>query len=71
MRTVWKYRLTSLDDVLQIPRGYEVLHVGLDPLYTPCVWAMVDPDAPVADVRIVILGTGQSVPEGELRHIGS
>lgn len=66
MKTIYKYELREQSyQTVEIPGGPGAwfLHVGWQPdaLY---VWAMVDTDKPMQDVRFKILGTGWPI-EGD------
>lgn len=64
MKRIWKFGLsTNVITVLDIPEGYLITSVGLDPSNKPCIWAIVDPEAPTIKVRIRIVGTGEPLPE--------
>jgi hypothetical protein len=56
---------------ISVPSGHVVMHVGLDPAGVPCVWALVEPEAPKIDIAIWVVGTGHDVPEEACRHVGS
>ncbi len=57
--TIWKFPLPAPDDVvtLMMPRGAVVLSVQVQH-ETPCVWALVDPEAPKVPRRFRWAGTG-------------
>jgi len=64
MKTIHKYRLSIADhQTIQIPYGSEVVHIGLDTSGTPCVWARVETEEPMAERQFWIVGTGQPQPE--------
>jgi len=67
---IWKYPLNvghGAETILLVPRAIpekpEALHVGLDPVGTPCVWYKVDPTAAKIPIRWVCIGTGHDIPE--------
>lgn len=63
--TIFKYELRPIDEqMVQMPAGAKVLsaheqHGGV------CVWALVDPDKPLASVRFRVLGTGHEFENPE------
>jgi hypothetical protein len=60
MKTIWKFEIPVEDNfVLQMPQGAEVLSVDVQGT-TPCLWALVDPDAPKVDQHFQLRGTGHS-----------
>jgi hypothetical protein len=75
MKTIWKFpiQITSTQPV-EMPRGATIIHVGLDPTGTPCLWAIVDPKEMRVWVDIFIYGTGHPFkergdPQNEFRGI--
>jgi hypothetical protein len=70
MLTVWKFPLAITDQQqIEMPVGAEILHVEPQEK-TLCLWARVDPDAPLEGRAFVITGTGNPVPE-VVDHVGS
>jgi hypothetical protein len=65
MQTVFKYPISMTSDVrLNMPEDAKIVQVGLDNTETPCVWALVDPDAmPTVKRKFGIYGTGGRVPD--------
>ena len=56
--TIWKYPIEVTDDqAVDMPAGAQVLSVQVQG-GAPCVWATVDPDAPVRPRRLRTFGTG-------------
>jgi hypothetical protein len=56
-RTIWKYVLDGDSPVLEMPNGAQVVSFALQH-DTPCLWAIVDPDAPRVGRRFRVVGTG-------------
>lgn len=56
---------------IQMPFGAELLHVGLDPKLSPCVWAKVEDVNSHAPVFVSVIGTGHMLPFDDAKHIGS
>lgn len=70
MKTIWKYQVTIDDEiVVKMPSGAKILHVALQ-YGQPCIWALVDPDAPMADRKVIVRGTGHPIT-GEVDHLGT
>lgn len=71
MTYVWKFVLRDIDEQdVEMPAGAQLLHAGLDPTGTVCVWARVDPAKPRQARRIRIARTGN--PLGDVgAHVGS
>lgn len=64
MKTIHKYPLTGGTQIIQAPLLAKPLYVGLDPIGTPCVWALVDTSMPLAGMIVLLTGTGSPLPEG-------
>ena len=63
MLTIWKFGLRNgLQNELLMPRGATVLDVQLQ-YGTPCVWALVDPDAERESRHFELVGTGWTTTE--------
>lgn len=62
MKRVYKYPFAIQDapQAIETPGDGTLMHVGLDPGGAPCVWLLVDPEAPPTTTYIVILGTGHA-----------
>jgi len=73
---VWKFPL-KIDDIVevQMPVGAEILYVDAqgpqhsDPGF--CIWARVDPNAPMETRRFRLAGTGHPLEENVGKHLGS
>lgn len=63
MRAVYKYQLDR--DVVQLPEGAEVLHVGVQE-NSLCAWALVDPMKRAIEPRFRVAGTGHPLDVSEL-----
>jgi hypothetical protein len=80
MATIWKYPLTDHlfgpdgnvtgRPVIPMPGGAEILTVQMQD-DEPTVWARVEPNRPLADRVLVIVGTGWEVPADAGRYIGT
>lgn len=72
MKTIYKYpiKITELQEI-EMPEHANVLHVGLDPQGTPCLWAMVDAIESKELVSVFVVGTWNPMPFETLRHVGS
>lgn len=69
---IFKYPF-HIDDqfTVMLPPHNKVIHAGLDPSGTPCIWAEVDTSTPAAYLHpFFVRGTGHEVPENA-KHIGS
>ena len=73
MKTIWKFILPPIDDVLSIsmPIGAQVLTVQTQQGH-PCIWALVEPNNPKEDRRFALAGTGHSIEFSEaMDYIGT
>lgn len=74
MLTVWKFPLPfPLGNVVEIemPARAEILHVGVQGQAQVCVWAKVDPEAPLKARRFRIAGTGHALDGWEGEYLGT
>jgi hypothetical protein len=72
MITVYKYPIQITDtQTVEMPIGAQLIHVGLDPLGTPCVWAKVRSDSQTEEREIHVYGTGHRMSGQAYNHVGS
>lgn len=67
---IWKFELEIVDrQFLQMPKGAQILSINYQN-DTPCLWAFVDPEAPIEERCFEIFGTGEGIYEdmGIVRH---
>ena len=71
-KTIWKYTLSiGGRETHMMPSGAQALTVQMQD-GAPCVWALVDPNAPKAARTFYIFGTGHGIDmPDELRYIGT
>lgn len=68
---IFKYPLEVTDEqVVVMPAGAVILCVQLQGP-TPCLWAIVNPDAPKTKRRIDTYGTGKTLAEAPGYYIGT
>lgn len=71
MKKVFKYELRGPVDTVEMPSGADVVHVGLKGDKV-CLWAVVDPDAPVVRRRFEGFTTGMTIENpGALTHLAT
>ncbi len=70
--TIWKFPLRLTDvQAIDMPASAEVLSAG-NQFEDICLWARVDPTAPMAARMFAIVGTGHAAPPPhEARFIGT
>lgn len=62
--TIWKFPLAlAHSQILTVPSGTVFIHADTQD-GALCLWAMVNAEAVQGPVEVVIVGTGQTVPEG-------
>lgn len=71
-RRIYKYQLEITDrQEIALPPGAQIVDVQFQGEHL-CLWALVDGDAKQIESRqIVIVGTGNPVPDGLLRHLAT
>ena len=70
---VFKYPISAVDyAVLKLPVGAQLIHVATQ-RDKPCLWALVDPTAPMEMRKFKVVGTGHAIDESveKLIHVGS
>ena len=69
--TIWKFPLEATDEqTIYVPRGAKILSVRTQG-ETPCLWALVDPDAEKEPTAVRIYGTGHDVPDDPGEFVGT
>lgn len=66
MKRIYKYEMPAGGGSMHyLPKGFEPLSVGLDPRGTICMWAIVDTqiDIPQVKVDFAAIGTGWPLEE--------
>ena len=60
-KSIWKFKL-SLDEqqIIKMPEGAEILTIQSQG-NVPCIWALVEPDAPKENRCFEIIGTGDFI----------
>jgi hypothetical protein len=67
MKTIWKQPIElTARQVVKFPSGAAILTAGIDPQGVPCVWAAVDPTQPIVDVPVLMIGTGELMPDDSM-----
>lgn len=70
-QTIWKYPF-QIDDEFEIemPEGAQVLTAQVQGS-TPCLWVLVNPEAPKTKRKFFVYGTGHEIIEEGIAYIGS
>jgi len=70
-RTIWKFPLAIAGaQTVCMPAGAKILSVHMQD-GVPCVWAIVDPDAPQRAVTFRMFGTGHGLPAAGMAFVGT
>lgn len=70
-KAIWKYQVEVTDrQSVNMPAGAKILFVGVQ-YQAVCLWAEVDPDAPVRPRSVRIFGTGHLMPDEPGSYIGT
>ncbi|MDQ0376545.1 DUF7352 domain-containing protein [Amycolatopsis thermophila] len=71
MRSIWKFPLDITDrQPVNMPAGSDILDAQFQHGVL-CVWAAVERENPVEPRTLVIVGTGNPMPDGKLQHIAT
>jgi len=75
MKKIYKFpiQITDMQHVsIRHNRHYKIIHAGLDPAGTPCIWVEIDPDGnEITSHTVYVIGTGNPMPPHAHMHIGS
>ena len=76
MKTIWKFLVDKEVTYVNIPKGANILNVGVDPHshLIPCFWAFVDPDAETETRKFLLVATGEPLDDNmgeELFYYGT
>lgn len=72
MKTVYKYKVCLEDvQILDLPKGAEILSVQHQHMSGLCLWALVDPSQELENVKIRIAGTSHPIKEDIVNYIGT
>ena len=71
-KTIWKFPFEVTDEIkIRMPKGAEILTVEAQGS-SPCIWALVDPDASMEVVTFRVYGTGHPVETMNIEeHVGT
>jgi len=71
MKRIFKYTLQVMDmQKINVPEDSTILTVQVQK-GIPCLWVLVDTEKAHEDRFIQIVGTGNPIPEGIIRYIGT
>jgi hypothetical protein len=68
MKQIWKY---TVDNIIEMPKGAEVLTVQIQSAFNPCIWVKVDPKNELEKRQFVVIGTGQSFDDTDHKYVGT
>lgn len=68
-KTIWKFPLEIIrEQNLMMPEGAEILSVQTQH-NSLCLWALVNPEAPLQRRVIEVFGTGHSISDAERKYV--
>lgn len=68
---VWKYILTDAEGTeIEMPKDAKIIHFNSQH-GMPCIWVLVDPEAPKEIRKFKVYGTGHIINEKIISHIGT
>ncbi|MEO9145089.1 MAG: hypothetical protein ABI237_05980 [Ginsengibacter sp.] len=72
MKRIFKYKLEMvLFQTVEMPQGAEILCIQMQN-ESPCIWALVEPNATVTERTFQMVGTGQDIGDyGERKYLGT
>jgi hypothetical protein len=71
LQTIWKFPLAVTElQTISVPASAKALHLAVQN-GTPCVWVLLDPNAPRKQRDILCFGTGNEVLACADRYIGT
>ena len=70
MKTIWRYIITPNTLFYSMPEGAKILTVK-EQNGEVCIWAEVNPDEKIEMRKIMVYGTGHSVPPEPQEYIGT
>lgn len=69
-RTIWKYQIPVLEDfTVKLPRGAEIIRFANENGML-WIWAIVEPDNPIEEKRLLAFKAGAEMPSVGLRYLG-
>lgn len=67
---IWKFPITPENTTIEMPKGSEILTIQTQK-ETPCIWALVDPNAEKVTRIFEMYGTGHEIDKKERMYINS
>ncbi len=70
MKQIWKYKV---ENVIEIPKGAEILSVQIQngQMFNACIWVKVNPENELEKRKFVVIGTGHSFDDTNMKYIGT
>lgn len=68
MKQIWKFKV---DNVIEMPKGAEILTVQLQDSFNACIWAVVDPENETENRIFEVVGTGHKFDDTNKKYIGT
>ena len=68
--TIWKFPLLQDVNDIEMPKGAKILDVH-EQRDNPCIWTLVDPEAPKVKRHFRVIGTGLDFDPTGMEYIGT
>lgn len=65
---IFKFTLSPTFPIVKMPKGAGIISAQSQG-DSVCIWAIVDPDAPLEERLFEVIGTGHEIPPGKRRFI--
>jgi hypothetical protein len=71
MKSIYKYKMEVREkQILRLPKNAHILDVQTQ-YGVPVLWAVVEPEAPLVDYKILCVGTGDSIVASDYWYLGT
>ena len=69
MKQIWKFKV---ENVIEMPKGAEILAVQLQDSFNACIWAKVDPEEEEREKRrFEVIGTGHNFYDTNKKYLAT
>lgn len=68
MKQIWKF---TVENVIEMPKGAEILTVQIQDSFNTCIWALVDPEEETEKRVFEVVGTGHKFDNANKKYIGT
>ena len=70
IKQIWKYKV---ENIIEMPKGAEILSVQIQngQMFNACIWVKVNPENELEKRKFVVIGTGHSFDDTNMKYIGT